>query len=724
MSKNRLNSSGADKTLRTQEPLSPAQANSNQQLRSREGEESAYQSEAHKHTYHNQSQSYNDQKNQYTEQAFNDSVLPAASYDYQNAPPPDIQNTSGAYSRYISKDGSDSIFSASDFDLANATENYLPKDNSFFSRKIGAIDQELDKTREKVGRIETDSLQYRNSYKFWKHRLVIDKNSEKAKSWHDRGLIHKDVIHKEKTYRIAGRLKFRSEKIALTERKHRHEVRSAEGKSTRRGFFLRRLHDSIRDNLQGDNFSENETIAEMRRKAKAAARGAGWNAKRNYRKLKHTLDGYSRLKFQNARLASLNSQKAQAAYNSGLDLQRRKAKEAARQWLLREKQKRKLKKEMIQNYKREQGNFFTRTRNQHKMKKTVKKEKRIARKRTKALVKSSIVLAAFFFFIIILFFLLVTILVNTGGETIANGVSQNDYQEMTDVTQYFRDKEAELTEYIKPENLEPVIREEEPDIYEFIYEMDEISYDANTLVAYLSAKYNQFNLEMVKTDLDEVFEQYYTLEWEIKEEYRLLPDTMQAPDPVTGEYPLINKLVKICYVRLKKTDFYELLQGRIDDAAKQNQMNGFFLSGNGQQIYGPVMNVDWRNKISSNFGYRVHPITGEKKMHDGVDIAVPTGTALYSAVKGTVITSRYSDSAGNMITIQTDSGWQITFMHMDSRAVNAGDQVEQGQYVGASGNTGNSTGPHLHLQVHNAEGEKINPVFIIPFSTIEASETF
>lgn len=348
----------------------------------------------------------------------------------------------------------------------------------------------------------------------------------------------------------------------------------------------------------------------------------------------------------------------------------------------------------------------------------------MARKRTKTLVKSSISLAIFFFFIIILFFLFVTILVNTGGEAVANGVSQNDYQEMTDVTQYFRDKEAELMEYIKPENLEPIIKEEEPDIYEFIYEMDEISYDANTLVAYLSAKYNQFNLEMVKADLDEIFELYYTLEWEIKEEDRLLPDTTQAPDPVTGEYPLINKLVKICYIRLKKTNFYELLQSRIDDAAKQNQMDGFFLSGNGQQVYGPVMNVDWRNKISSNFGHRVHPITGEKKLHDGVDIAVPTGTALYSAVKGTVITSRYSDSAGNMITIQTDSGWQITFMHMDSRAVSVGDQVEQGQYVGASGNTGNSTGPHLHLQVHDSSGKEINPVFIIPFSTIEASETF
>ena len=378
----------------------------------------------------------------------------------------------------------------------------------------------------------------------------------------------------------------------------------------------------------------------------------------------------------------------------------------------------------MQKYKREQGNFFTRTVHQQKLKKTVKKERKMAKQRTKAIISSGMFFAMLLLLIIMIIFLFLTVLLNMGGESIANSVSQNDYYDMTDVTAYFRDKEADLQEYIEPENLEPVILEEYPEIFEFIYDMAEISFDANTLVAYLSAKYNEFDLDMVMADMDEIFEAYYTLKWEVKEEYRLLPDPSGLLDPETGDPLLIEKLVQICYVTLEKEDFYELLKGRIDDAAKQNQMDGFYLSGNGQQVYGPVMNVDWRNKISSNYGWRIHPITGIRTFHDGVDIAVPTGTPLYSAVTGTVIKSYYSDSAGNMVVIQNESGWQITFMHMDSRAVSVGETIKQGQFVGYSGNTGNSTGPHLHIRIHDADDQPINPVFIVPFSTIEASETF
>lgn len=725
MSNDRLTHSGNNQNLQVSnlDSSSPAQVSNsnNQQLRGAD-EKNEYRSEEHRQVYQNTSKSFNDQQNQYAEHAFNESQ---PVYNYQKEISDTDLNAGTDYSRYAS----DSIFSKSDLELANATENYLKKDSESFAKKFEQMDKRIGKTTDRIKELETNNLEYRNSYKPWKHRFVlddVDKESSRTRnlrSWHAKGLIHKDVIHKEDDTWIYGRLKFRSEKIALREHKHHSNVRKAEMKATRHGYYRRKLQDNFRQSLQGSE-AEDELAAEMRNKRKRLAAGMRMYARRNTRKLKHTLDGYERLKFQKMRLESLNAQKQQLRYRSGIDLQKRKAEEAARQGLIRENQKRKIKKEMVQNYKRQQDSFWGRIQNQHKMKKTVRKEKKTAKKRTKTIVSSLLSIFMLIFLIIIIFFIFVTVLVNIGGESIANGTSQNDYGDMTEVTEYFRSKEADLEETVRPENLEPVIFEEEPDIYEFVYDMAEINFDANILVAYLSAKYNEFDLDMVKSDLDEIFELYYKFDWEIKEEYRMLPDTTQQPDPVTGEYPIVNTLVKICYVKLEKADFYELLQSRIDDAAKQNQMNGFFLTGNGQQIYGPVMNVDWRNKISSNFGHRVHPITGEKKFHDGVDIAVPTGTALYSAVKGTVITSRYSDSAGNMITIQTDSGWQITFMHMDSRAVSVGEQLEQGQYVGTSGNTGNSTGPHLHLQVHDAEGNKINPVFIIPFSTIEASETF
>lgn len=751
MSKDRLTHSGSSQILRSKTeggsqglihiessppPMQPV--SQNQQLRGGGTDETNhYRSEEHRHVYQNQSQSFNEQRSAYTEQAFNEYIPPVpdpapiikAPYDYQSFSPP--EESGQDYRRYITESGTnvgaDSVFASSDFDLANATGNYLPKDSEKFGEMIDRLDQKASKTAEKIGRIEAKGLKYRNSYKPWKHRLIMD--SERGRriqreAWHSREGKAFDRIHVEKTKRIVGRLKFQSEKIALTGRKHNREVRRGKRKSTRGQMLRRQLYGDLRNAASGSEFGEDELPAELRRRAKHTAGAYGFYLKRKYRKLKHELDGYNRLKFQKAGLDALRAQRERLNYKSGIDLQKRKAEEAARQGLIREKQKRKVKKELVQNYKREQGNFITRTRNQHKLKKTVQKEKQAAKKRVKTMISSISSLVIFLLLGILMIFTFMTVFLNIGGESVANTVSQNEYEDMTEVTAYFREKEAELEEYIQPENLEPVILEEYPEIFEFIYEMDEISFDANTLVAYLSAKYNEFDLEMVKADLDEIFEQYYTLEWEVKEEYRLLPDYSQSPDPDTGEYPMVNTLVQICYVTLKKEDFYELLQSRIEDAAKQNQMNGFYLAGNGQQVYGPVMNVDWRNKISSNYGWRVHPITGKRTFHDGVDIAVPVGTALYSAVKGTVTRSFYSDSGGNMITIENESGWQITFMHMDSRTVSAGQRIEQGQLVGYSGNTGNSTGPHLHIRVHDADDQPVNPVFIIPFSTAEASETY
>lgn len=773
MSKDRLTHSGSSQNLREHKegrsqdqihidsspsPLQPV--SQNQQLRGGGTDETNhYRSEEHRHIYQNQSQSFNEQRSAYTEQAFNeyvppvqdpDPIIKVPSYDYQSFSPP--EESGPDYRRYIAGNGvnagADSIFASSDLDLANATGNYLPKDSEKFGEMIDQLNQKASKTAEKIGHIEAKGLKYRNSYKPWKHRLIMEPkdglkyrnscrpwetrlimDSEKGrriqrKVWHSREGKAFDRIHVEKKKRIVGRLKFQSEKIALTGKKHNREVRRQERKSTRGQMLRRQLYGDLRNAASGSEFEEDEFPTEMRRRTKHAAGAYGFYLKRKYRKLKHELDGYNRLKFQKARLDALKAQKERLYYKSGIDLQKRKAEEAARQGLIREKQKRKVKKELVQNYKREQGNFITRTRNQHKLKKTVKKERTAAKKRVRTMISSISSLVIFLLLGILMIFTFITVFLNIGGESVANTVSQNDYYDMTEVTAYFREKEAELEEYIQPENLEPIILEEYPEIFEFIYDMDEISFDANTLVAYLSAKYNEFDLEMVKADIDEIFEQYYTMEWEVKEEYRLLPDHSQAPDPDTGEYPMVNTMVQICYVTLKKEDFYELLQSRIEDAAKQNQMNGFYLAGNGQQVYGPVMNVDWRKKISSNYGWRIHPITGKRTFHDGVDIAVPVGTALYSAVKGTVKRSFYSDSGGNMITIENDSGWQITFMHMDSRTVSAGQRIEQGQLVGYSGNTGNSTGPHLHIRVHDADDQPVNPVFIIPFSTDEASETY
>jgi murein DD-endopeptidase MepM/ murein hydrolase activator NlpD len=108
--------------------------------------------------------------------------------------------------------------------------------------------------------------------------------------------------------------------------------------------------------------------------------------------------------------------------------------------------------------------------------------------------------------------------------------------------------------------------------------------------------------------------------------------------------------------------------------------------------------------ISSVFGYRVHPVLGRTLAHNGIDMAAPLGTPIYSAGTGTVLFSGPASGFGNWIVIQHDNGLFSIYGHMSSETlyVKQGQRVQQGQLISAVGNQGRSTGPHLHLSIANA----------------------
>lgn len=114
-------------------------------------------------------------------------------------------------------------------------------------------------------------------------------------------------------------------------------------------------------------------------------------------------------------------------------------------------------------------------------------------------------------------------------------------------------------------------------------------------------------------------------------------------------------------------------------------------------------------RISSPFGYRTAPLAGASTNHKGVDLAAPSGTPIYAAAGGTVISASYSGNAGNLIVINHGNGLQTYYMHCSRMYVSAGQTVEKGQNIGAVGTTGNSTGPHLHFQVMSG-GVPVNPL--------------
>lgn len=105
-------------------------------------------------------------------------------------------------------------------------------------------------------------------------------------------------------------------------------------------------------------------------------------------------------------------------------------------------------------------------------------------------------------------------------------------------------------------------------------------------------------------------------------------------------------------------------------------------------------------RISSNFNlHRVNPITGQVSPHSGVDFAVPVGTSVFSIGDGEVIVSSYSRIAGNYLVIKHNHRCVTRYMHLKKILVRSGQKVRRGENIAFSGNTGRSTGPHLHFEI-------------------------
>lgn len=115
-------------------------------------------------------------------------------------------------------------------------------------------------------------------------------------------------------------------------------------------------------------------------------------------------------------------------------------------------------------------------------------------------------------------------------------------------------------------------------------------------------------------------------------------------------------------------------------------------------------------RITSSYGSRVHPITGQVKVHYGVDYGAPTGTVVHAVAEGEVIVSGYDEFSGNKIAIRHRDGTSSWYMHLSARGVGVGAKVSPGQAIGRVGSTGRSTGPHLHYGFKNAQGAWINPL--------------
>jgi murein DD-endopeptidase MepM/ murein hydrolase activator NlpD len=115
-----------------------------------------------------------------------------------------------------------------------------------------------------------------------------------------------------------------------------------------------------------------------------------------------------------------------------------------------------------------------------------------------------------------------------------------------------------------------------------------------------------------------------------------------------------------------------------------------------------------KNRLTSGFGWRVHPITGNRSFHTGIDIGAAYGTPIHAAADGVVIFSGNGGSYGNMIILRHKNGLFTVYGHASKLIAKKGQFVRRGQKIALVGSTGASTGPHLHFEVKGTE-KHVNP---------------
>ena len=263
----------------------------------------------------------------------------------------------------------------------------------------------------------------------------------------------------------------------------------------------------------------------------------------------------------------------------------------------------------------------------------------------------------------------------------------------------FSELEMELQKEIN------AIETDYPDYDEYRYNLDAIGHDPFVLISYLSAVHTEFTVSEVQSEIESLFEEMYELTLNPTTETR----TRTVTDPETGEETEEEYPVTILEVTLTATDLGVVVAGHMNE--EQKEIYALYTETHGltQQFYTPL-NLYWYSYVSSYYGYRINPVTGQEQFHRGVDIVVPTGTTVLAAMDGTVTTATYDVSYGNYVVIEDSNGYCTKYAHMDTLNVSAGQTVTHGTTIGTTGNTGSSTGSHLHIEcLYN--GEYYNPLF-------------
>lgn len=221
----------------------------------------------------------------------------------------------------------------------------------------------------------------------------------------------------------------------------------------------------------------------------------------------------------------------------------------------------------------------------------------------------------------------------------------------------------------------------------------------------------QMNLENGKAELEIVRQQLTADEQLLAEKQAQYDSILLELEKKSEEYAILvaeSELLQEELMQEIAAKEVELKEAKHDEYLRQLALKGD----------NPPSNATWITPVSgfrltSAFGMRKHPVLKVNRMHNGVDMACAAGTPIYATRAGTVTTASYqANGAGNYVSINHLDGFSSIYMHMTHYVVSKGQSVSQGQLIGYVGNTGISTGDHLHFGVSYA-GTYVNPLAYI-----------
>ncbi len=232
----------------------------------------------------------------------------------------------------------------------------------------------------------------------------------------------------------------------------------------------------------------------------------------------------------------------------------------------------------------------------------------------------------------------------------------------------------------------------------------------------------KFLLERIATRDEELFLEVRELHDEIKvkkdEQDKLVAGILELEKESKSKLAELNEAraekAALLEKYQKEQAVYENLIDELEEESRKLESEVRRLQAQYMQSGGPVIRGSgrfvWpaRGRISSKYGYRVHPIFRTRRMHSGLDIAAPTGTPIVSADSGRVIFAGWRGGYGNTVIVDHGGGTSTLYGHCSRIFVKTGQSVSQGQRIAAIGSTGNSTGPHLHFEVR-INGSPRNP---------------